>query len=73
MSVQKQRLKNVASLLLRDDENEVLFAMLGRGCLVRIRNRTKSKINTDGRLHFLVSRISFHILYFVNYKKKKKN
>nr|XP_022295886.1 neural Wiskott-Aldrich syndrome protein-like [Crassostrea virginica] len=33
MSVQKQRLKNVASILLRDDENEVLFAMLGRGCL----------------------------------------
>ncbi|XP_048739047.2 actin nucleation-promoting factor WASL-like [Ostrea edulis] len=33
MSTQKQRPKNVSSLLLRDDENDVLFSMLGRGCL----------------------------------------
>ncbi|XP_061178867.1 actin nucleation-promoting factor WASL-like [Saccostrea echinata] len=33
MSTQKQRPKNVPSLLLRDDENDALFSMLGRGCL----------------------------------------
>lgn len=33
MSTNKPRPKNVPSLLLRDDENDALFSMLGRGCL----------------------------------------
>lgn len=33
MSGSKQRQKNAPSLLLRDDENESLFALLGRGCM----------------------------------------
>lgn len=36
MSGSKQRQKNAPSLLLRDDENESLFALLGRGCMVRL-------------------------------------
>ncbi|XP_022302618.2 uncharacterized protein LOC111110417 [Crassostrea virginica] len=33
MAVQKQGPKNVPSLLLDDDENELLFSLLGKGCL----------------------------------------
>lgn len=35
MAVQKQGPKNVPSLLLDDDENELLFSLLGKGCWVR--------------------------------------
>lgn len=50
MSGSKQRLKNVSSLLLRDDENDSLFALLGRGCLVRLYYRRRTVKSACGRL-----------------------